>query len=145
MPYSNPEARRVHARKRYAERKAEGTLPGYTPIRNVRHMRYMAELREKFGYWYTRKYQLKTRYGITLEEFYALLEAQEYNCAICRGPINMEVGHQKSFDGVTIDHDHDTGKVRGLLHRLCNSWLAPLEHNDGEWMASALAYLRSSK
>jgi hypothetical protein len=141
MPYANIEDRKRNGRKRYAERKANGTLVGYSPVKNVRHLRYMAGIREKFGYWYSRRYILKHRYGLTLEAFYALVEDQDSRCAICRKALDLEPGHQKRSDGVTIDHDHETGAVRGLLHRRCNSWLAPLEHDNGVWMAQALKYL----
>lgn len=145
MPYANIEDRKRNCRKRYAERKADGTLVGYTSARNERHQDYMRRMRETKGYWESRKYILKCRYGLTLEQFGALLDAQDSKCAICFGLLNLEPGHQKMSDGVTIDHDHETGAIRGLLHRICNSWLAPLEHNGGEWMKSAVAYLEQRK
>jgi Recombination endonuclease VII len=145
MPYKNVEQRKIACRRRYAERKANGTLVGYTPIRGVRHAAYMARIREEKGYWESRKYILKHRYGLSIEAFFALLESQGSKCAICSLPLNLEAGHQKTSEGLTIDHDHATGHVRGLLHRLCNSWLAPLEHNGGTWLKNALAYLEVPK
>jgi len=54
-----------------------------------------------------RNYHLKRRYGITAADADVILAAQEGLCAICRVAL---AGH--------VDHDHVTGKVRGLL--CCN-------------------------
>lgn len=57
--------------------------------------------------------QLKRRYGMTLETFASLAKQQNGVCAICgNGPNKLYV-----------DHDHKTGKVRGLLCRNCNTGL----------------------
>ena len=141
VPYKDVASRRANARKRYAERKRDGTLRGYTPVHNIRHQAWMARLRDKEGYWATRRYMLKHRYGIEIAEFFALLDAQRYACAICGNALNIEPGHQRTAHGVVIDHDHRTGEIRGLLHRVCNSWLAPLEHERGTWLRAALTYL----
>ena len=72
---------------------------------------------------------LQRRYGLSREDFDAMMAQQGGACAICKKP--MEVAD--------VDHDHQTGVVRGLLCRRCNIWLAPLE--DREYRAAALAYL----
>ena len=59
------------------------------------------------------------KYGITEDEYTAMLEAQEGRCAIC----NLE-------RKLVIDHDHKTGKVRGLLCKPCNAMLGPFEQVD---------------
>lgn len=50
------------------------------------------------------------KYGITEADWHAMLIAQSGRCAICRDPM----------DSPAIDHNHDTGAVRGLLCRPCN-------------------------
>jgi len=57
-----------------------------------------------------RRNKVKAKYGITWQERDALLIAQSGRCAICRDP--MLDPH--------VDHDHQTGEVRGLLCRPCN-------------------------
>jgi len=63
-------------------------------------------------------YDLQKRYGIGLEEFTDLLAKQGGGCAIC----GATKGSKKS-DRLFVDHDHKTGKVRGLLCHRCNCML----------------------
>ena len=66
-------------------------------------------------------YSIKSIYGITIDEYNALLAQQNYRCAIC------DV-HQDSMNkALHVDHCHRTGKVRGLLCVNCNSALGKLK------------------
>lgn len=56
----------------------------------------------------------ETKYNLTPGEIQALHDKQKGLCGVCSGPL------QKRFD---IDHNHTTGKVRGLLHPNCNTGL----------------------
>ncbi|HEU0132894.1 MAG TPA: endonuclease VII domain-containing protein [Mycobacteriales bacterium] len=60
----------------------------------------------------TRNDHLKRRYGMTAEEVAVLIEEQGGRCAICR---ERPAEH--------VDHDHDTGEVRGVLCFTCNCGL----------------------
>ena len=62
-----------------------------------------------------RKSNRRQKYGLTEEAYEALLEAHDYQCAICFG---TEV--------LCVDHDHETGKVRGILCSRCNSGIGML-------------------
>lgn len=62
------------------------------------------------------------RYGITLEARDRMWLEQEKKCAICASPISPSNG-KVANDSIHIDHDHDTGRVRGLLCRFCNNGL----------------------
>ena len=64
---------------------------------------------------YHRNYHLKRRYGITVEEYDELLEAQGHRCKICR--TDDPGGRNARFH---VDHCHTTNKVRGLLCSRCN-------------------------
>jgi len=61
-----------------------------------------------------RKSQLQRAYGITPEDYDEMYEAQCGCCVICGD-------HQSTLTAVLhVDHNHETGKVRGLLCRFCN-------------------------
>ena len=55
-------------------------------------------------------------YGVTREKYEEMLERQGGLCGVCKKA-------QKSGRKLAIDHDHDTGKVRGLLCQVCNARL----------------------
>ena len=57
------------------------------------------------------RYLLKT-YGIAVEQYELMLEQQAGRCAICRNKPQKRRLH--------VDHDHKTGKIRGLLCLRCN-------------------------
>lgn len=62
--------------------------------------------------------RLRREYGITLEEYYKVLAYQNNSCAICKRPMST----MKSR--LALDHDHVTGRCRGLLCWTCNRALA---------------------
>jgi len=84
---------------------------------------------------------LMRHYGISLEEFKALKEAQGGVCAICKGPPKGRGAKNKDF---TVDHDHDTGKVRGLLCGHCNRGIG-MFLDDPQRLRAAAAYLEEEK
>ncbi len=77
---------------------------------------------------------IKNRYGISLAQYDEMLEAQEYGCAIC-GTTPEENGQR-----LAVDHDHETGKVRGLLCGGCNRGIG-LFQDRIELLQSAIGYL----
>jgi hypothetical protein len=76
-----------------------------------------------------RRAHLKHTFGLSVEQFDAILESQNGRCAICRDSF----GERRA----ALDHDHNTGAVRGLLCVSCNTRLAFVERYGHE----ALAYL----
>jgi 23S rRNA G2069 N7-methylase RlmK/C1962 C5-methylase RlmI len=76
--------------------------------------------------------------GLTLDKFHSILERQDFGCAICG--VDVVSVRQKT---VHIDHDHETGKVRGILCAKCNTGLGKLD--DGRLFASAERYLARSR
>ena len=88
---------------------------------------YERERRASSGH---RERQLKSRYGITVAQFNAMVEQQNGLCACC-----------KQRRPVDVDHCHDTGKVRGLLCRACNLGLG-LFKDSIEGLQHAIEYLR---
>ena len=61
----------------------------------------------------------KSRYGITMDDFVRMYEAQNGLCAICKQPETRKSRTGKPMS-LCIDHDHVTGKVRDLLCIQCN-------------------------
>ena len=79
--------------------------------------------------------QLKRKYGITLEDYDRLLENQEGCCSICG--TDEPGGGKGRFH---VDHNHITGKVRGLLCNSCNTGLGRFKDSP-EVLLKAAAYL----
>ena len=87
------------------------------------------------GRKYLRESTLKRNFGLTLEDYDKMLVVQNSRCAIC----NV---HQSKLDlRLAVDHDHETGKIRGLVCRDCNFFLGHLEKNYG-LLLQALEYLK---
>ncbi|QDF15385.1 endonuclease VII [Gordonia phage Mollymur] len=72
------------------------------------------------------------RYGITALEFDRMVEGQGSACGICR-----EV---KPPSDLVVDHDHTTGRVRGLLCNSCNTGIGLLRE-DPKILSSAIDYV----
>ena len=77
------------------------------------------------------------KYGITPDQFKQMFETQQGKCAIC----NEE---PKTKRGLHVDHNHETGKVRGLLCHGCNVALGSFKEDIG-LLNKAIEYLRSRK
>ena len=84
-----------------------------------------------------RSQYLKRNYGLTFEEFDAMLSGQDNCCAICKG--KETYGRHKRF---TVDHNHKTGKIRGLLCNHCNTALGLVGDNI-HTLKSMIEYLES--
>ncbi len=113
----------------------------------VRHKRCSREcskeaIRRKTRQWTIenpgakRRHHLRTSYGITPEEYEDRLANQSGVCAICR----QANGRRR----LAVDHDHETGVVRGLLCDKCN-WLVGLADDDPQRLTTAIAYLLADR
>lgn len=58
-------------------------------------------------------------------------------CAICGEPIDLNIPRE----GV-VDHDHNTGEVRGVLHRSCNGAEGKVANAAGRWGAGGMDYAK---
>ena len=86
-----------------------------------------------------REHLIKCLYGISIEQYMYVLEKQNGVCAICKQPeLSIRRGSYKSLD---VDHNHETGEIRGLLCSACNAALGLLKE-DAQRIESLLAYLR---
>jgi len=74
------------------------------------HKGYQADNKDRIAE-YDRQYRLKRKYNLTLEEYNQILSEQDGVCAICK---------VEGTPHLSVDHDHETGKIRGLLCKKCN-------------------------
>ena len=84
---------------------------------------------------YKRAISLRYRYKKSEEEYEAQYYKQKGRCAICR---------KKSSRNLFLDHDHETGKIRGLLCIKCNFGIAFLNDNI-EIMKNAIRYIKHNR
>ena len=73
------------------------------------------------------------KFGITYDEWLRMWKLQSGACAICGG-IN------RGGKALAIDHDHNSGEVRGLLCATCNTALGGFKDNSN-LLRTAIAYL----
>jgi len=92
---------------------------------------------------------LRRAFGITLEQFSALAAEQGGVCAICGEPPVIVNYRQSRRQGrqtqprLVVDHDHITGKIRGLLCTPCNRGIGFLK-DDPSIVRFALKYLEEA-
>ena len=73
---------------------------------------------------YRRQQRLERRYGITHEDYLQMLVRQAGVCAVCSRPEALT-----RYGRLSIDHNHETGEIRGLLCDGCNASLGHLQED----------------
>ena len=106
----------------YQRWRKHGVVAG--PARSA--CRYPGCFTLRLGSGYCKKHymvdaRLKSRYGISLEERDAMIALQGNQCAGCRSPLG-----DWCSSSVHVDHDHETGAVRGVLCFACNTFLGKM-------------------
>lgn len=93
---------------------------------------------------YKKRYKVKrwtkllNQYGITRAEYEELESKQDFKCAICEQPEARM--YKDALCRLIVDHDHETGKIRGLLCYSCNLGLGCFK-DDPERLKRAANYL----
>lgn len=87
-----------------------------------------------------RRSSLVRKYGITVEDYERILAEQGGVCAVCGDPERTTHRGSASPWSLSVDHDHVTGRVRGLLCTPCNRGIGFLR-DDPSIMRRALEYL----
>lgn len=82
--------------------------------------------------------QLRRAYGLSVADYDAMVAQQGGLCAICNRP--ERVTRSGKQIRLAVDHDHETGKVRGLLCMHCNQAIGKMEHRV-DLLQQAVAYL----
>ncbi len=82
---------------------------------------------------YKKNWSLRKKYDISFEDFEKMLAAQGWSCAICETPLDLwgRTTH--------VDHDHETGVVRGILCVRCNIGIGYID--DPDVMKKARQYI----
>lgn len=75
----------------------------------------------------SRRLKLKFRYGLTPDEYDQMFKEQNGLCAIC-GKKETQC-NQYGIQRLSVDHNHQNGKVRQLLCNRCNLLVGPMENN----------------
>ena len=120
---------KAHCKECYRKKQMERYYQ--TPVEDRRERRRKNRSRRPS---YQKQYRLKSRYGgLTLEQFYAMIEEQDNMCKICGGEMNPP----------QVDHNHTTGKVRHLLCRPCNTSLGMLKENT-DTLHNMISYINDN-
>jgi len=81
---------------------------------------------------------LKSRYGLTFEQYNKILKRQNYECAIC-GKTEKENKRR-----LAVDHSHKTNFIRGLLCVYCNNKLMGCLCDDRNYTIGLITYLQNA-
>jgi hypothetical protein len=81
---------------------------------------------------------LKKKYGISMQTWREIREAQGGKCGLCGDPIGDKPGHNTH-----LDHCHETGTVRGILCNRCNTGLGAFGDNISN-LEAAIRYLNEA-
>lgn len=84
----------------------------------------------------SRDTSLRYTYGIGVEQYNQMFVNQNGVCAICKNT-------QQSGQNLSVDHNHGTGEIRGLLCRSCNAGLGHF-YDDISKLLKAVEYLNNS-
>lgn len=121
---------------------------------NRQKIRTENEKLENFSNWAYKNwvYHLWREYRLTAEQYWTLHEKQNGVCKICKNPESYSLKRKISYDRepieylqkLSVDHDHTTGDIRGLLCFSCNRRLHSSAESFG-WLSAALGYLDTSE
>lgn len=98
----------------------------FREVQRERRTRPEVKAKERAGH-------LKRKFGITPETYDEMLAGQDGGCAICRRPPRDDIA-------LHVDHEHGTGRVRGLLCFRCNNALGDFE-DDAPLLMRAVDYV----
>lgn len=140
MPYKNKkdaDAAAARSRRKNREKtnaRAREKYAADPSAHKTRHARYILKDPDAHRLAQRRRW-IKYNYGLSFEAFETMLLGQKNKCAICRKPFDEPLS-------ASVDHCHETGRVRGLLCRLCNLALGHIQ-DDVDTAERLLAYVRN--
>lgn len=87
---------------------------------------------------YGQNWFLGKAFGMTAEDYERMAAEQGHLCLICHCPETATDARTGAVRRLSVDHDHATGKVRGLLCRACNQGLGSFRDNPDRMRIAAL-------
>ena len=130
--------RKAYSKKYYQEHKQQSLKYGKEYYKKVKEskLKYAKNYRDLHPEA-KRKSTLKLKFGLTLTDYNKMFEKQQGCCAICGK-------HQSELTrALAVDHNHLSGKIRGLLCSSCNAAIGSLGTDYGvELLQKAIDYIR---
>lgn len=120
----NAEAIRGRERDRYKRNPV--------PDKEKTHRSYNKRKNESDKVYRSRRRWKLRRYGVTIEDYMQMFDAQGGKCALCGSDPDKRRHHD-----FAVDHCHESGVVRGLLCHRCNVGLGHFQDNPVLLMAAA--------
>jgi Recombination endonuclease VII len=139
MPFKDPAKRKEYLRD--WQRRMRAKQDPEHKARNAAYERAYKKKQYAENPEFRKRLALRNRirlYGMTEEQFGDVLANQNGLCALCHEPLFGSRGRSP-----VIDHDHATGKVRGILHNNCNIAIGMLQ-DDAKKLRLAAEYLESN-
>jgi hypothetical protein len=90
----------------------------------------------------TRDKYLKKKYNLTSKQWDKIYERQGGRCPICLGPLRKP-GNKEGKPASAVDHDHKSGRVRGIVDYYCNRRIIG-RYRETTKLKRLVAYLESS-
>lgn len=106
-----------------------------------RYKKYRKDNPEKCKRAYSNS-KLKKKYGLTPEDLERMLRDQDNKCAICGKELFLHGASVDNSKIARVDHNHETGEIRGLLCNDCNRGIGLLKDNP-LFLANAIKYLEN--
>ncbi len=113
----------------------------YAKLYRATHQQYLKDYRLKNKEEVSRyrvAYERKRNYGMSQKQFDIMLKKQSGACAICKKPETAQ--YRGKPRRLSVDHDHSTKKIRGLLCSRCNLGIGLFMHNK-DLLEKAILYL----
>ena len=144
MPYADKEKQREYWNKYQQSEKRKAYKAAWYQANKDRLQGYRVKWRKKFpdnNRRYFRNRHLIKKYGITQDQYEVLYKQQGGICAICGGMPDIT---RHGITRLAIDHDHATGKIRGLLCNNCNAGMGIIG-DTVEHLERAAEYLKRAQ
>ena len=124
---------------RECQRKYRATHPNKVKEWNAKQRKRKLALDPHYRRWEA----IWKRYKLRQKDWESLYKKQGGVCAIC-GRISVNTGNKNNLEGLVVDHNHKTGRVRGLLCHNCNLTLGKFD-DEAEWFLKAAKYVKEAR